>query len=499
MFLVPLVVFSQNDEFAKIRQQMYGEFHSFKDSINKEYEEFKKVVWQEFELVKTPERLKPKPKVVPIATKTPPIKEPKILFEDNITTISPNFNRKPTPLKVVPEVNLPEDDFLEKRPEHFNRELLRIKKERDKQIEVDFYGVVFQLFYDEMPLNISSNPDKYITDAVKVFSEKGKALQDMIYQWANYASIMNLNDYGFMRLVRKSAMKIYQHREQATILTWYVMNKVGYDCKITYAVSDKYLQIMVLSPTKLLNTPTISLNDKQVYYMIRFDKEDHNRKLERVYTYGKNPFDSTKKVDFVIKNTPLIDDESVIKERNCGKIGRIAFVYNNSYIDFLKELPSLDYQAYFEMPMYIETETKIKEIFEPLLRGKSTVERVRFLLNFMHSSFPYKFDSEHFGMQERPQSPEEMIYNNYSDCEDNSALFAYLVKTFTSCEVVGVLYSDHVAVAVRFKDERPNGYYLPAPYDDYLICDPTYFGADIGQSMPNYIGVMPEEIFKIRK
>lgn len=477
---------------------MYGDFNSFKDSINKEYEEFKKVVWQEFELIKAPERLKPKPKIVPIATKQPPIKEPRVLFGDQITKVEPNF-RVTIPLKVVPEIDPPEDDFLEKRPEHFNNELVRIQKEYKNKIEVDFYGVIFYLFYDEIQLNVLGNPEVFIANAVKSFSGKSKAIQDMLYQWTNYASIMKLNDYGFIRLVQKSAMEIYNNKQKAILLTWYIMNRVGYDCKITFKSSDNYLQIMALSNTRILNTSTMLKDGKQVYYMVNFDNEDRNRQLESVFTYAQNPFKSTKKIDYFMVEPPNIDDISITKERNCGKMGRIPFVYNSAYIDFLKELPILDYQAYFEMPLNPKTAIKIREFIEPHLRGKTDVEKVRFLLNFMHNSFPYKYDIDNFGVLERPQCTEEMIYNDYSDCEDNSAFFAYLVKTFTDCEVAGILYSDHVAVAVRFNDERPNGYYLPYPYNDYLICDPTYFGADIGQSMPQYIGVMPQEIFKVRK
>ena len=46
--------------------------------------------------------------------------------------------------------------------------------------------------------------------------------------------------------------------------------------------------------------------------------------------------------------------------------------------------------------------------------------------------------------------PEETINYPYSDCEDRSILFSYLVKNLLHLDIVGVKYNDHLATAINF-------------------------------------------------
>ncbi|MDL2252174.1 hypothetical protein LJC12_04920, partial [Odoribacter sp. OttesenSCG-928-J03] len=126
----------------------------------------------------------------------------------------------------------------------------------------------------------------------------------------------------------------------------------------------------------------------------------------------------------------------------------------------------------------------LKEEFTKKLRGLSEVEKVSKLLCFMHQHSPYMEDYQQFGF-EKFFFFEEYFSYPYSDCEDNSILFAYLVRKLTNCKVIGLEYDDHVATAVRFEEEV-NGSYIVFNGEKYVICDPTYFGAPIGKYMPGY-------------
>ena len=106
------------------------------------------------------------------------------------------------------------------------------------------------------------------------------------------------------------------------------------------------------------------------------------------------------------------------------------------------------------------------------------------LINFVQTAFEYKVDAEQFGY-ERPLFANETLYYPYSDCEDRALFFATLVRELMGLDVVLLDYPDHIATAVHFTQDL-KGDYLMVEGKKYLICDPTYIGANIGTCMPSY-------------
>ena len=81
--------------------------------------------------------------------------------------------------------------------------------------------------------------------------------------------------------------------------------------------------------------------------------------------------------------------------------------------------------------------------------------------------------------------PEETLYYPYSDCEDRSILFAWLVHNLLGMDVVGLDYPGHVATAVRFKG-KVAGDAVMYNGKRYMVTDPTYINASAGMTMPNF-------------
>jgi hypothetical protein len=127
-----------------------------------------------------------------------------------------------------------------------------------------------------------------------------------------------------------------------------------------------------------------------------------------------------------------------------------------------------------------------------IIQGKSEAEAVNMLLRFSQTAFLYKTDNEQFG-REKPLFSEETLYYTYSDCEDRSVLFAFLVKRLTGLEVIGLRYPNHIAAAVKFRGSV-NGDSVSYRGDRYIICDPTYVFSNIGMTMPKHKNNTPEVI-----
>jgi hypothetical protein len=84
---------------------------------------------------------------------------------------------------------------------------------------------------------------------------------------------------------------------------------------------------------------------------------------------------------------------------------------------------------------------------------------------------------------------EETLVYDASDCEDRAILFAYLVKHIFGVSVVGVKYSDHMSTALFVPLK---GASVRVGKRAYLLADPTYINANIGQEMPKYRDIEPE-------
>jgi hypothetical protein len=122
----------------------------------------------------------------------------------------------------------------------------------------------------------------------------------------------------------------------------------------------------------------------------------------------------------------------------------------------------------------------------------SEIEAVNLLLRFVQTAFKYKTDAGQFGF-ENYLFLEETLYYPYSDCEDRSVLFAWLVRSLLGLQVVGLNYPGHIATAVKFSDAT-KGDTVTFNHVKYVVSDPTYINATAGMTMPEFKHKTPEVI-----
>ena len=114
------------------------------------------------------------------------------------------------------------------------------------------------------------------------------------------------------------------------------------------------------------------------------------------------------------------------------------------------------------------------------------------MLRFVQTAFEYENDETQFG-REKPFFAEETLFYQFSDCEDRSVLFAYLVRNLLGLEVIGLDYPGHIATAVKFSTDI-KGDYVEHQGERYIICDATFINANLGQCMPRLQNVIPKVI-----
>jgi hypothetical protein len=156
--------------------------------------------------------------------------------------------------------------------------------------------------------------------------------------------------------------------------------------------------------------------------------------------------------------------------------------------------PQADYDTFFNAPLEQRTYESIAKELKKIIDGKKASEAMNIVLSFVQKSFDYQRDDEQFG-REKVMFAQETLYFDKSDCEDRSVLFAYLMKELFGVNVVGVKYKDHMATALYIPLEGDKVKYGAR---EYVVADPTYINANIGQSMPKYKPLKPESFITVQ-
>ena len=198
-------------------------------------------------------------------------------------------------------------------------------------------------------------------------------------------------------------------------------------------------------------------------------------------------------MDYRILNSPELYKDIKAKVLNFNYMQKnysVQTQYNKNLIGFFQYYPQTNIKVYFEALISAETEYALIKSLKPIIENKTEAEAVNILLRFVQKSFNYQTDDEQFG-REKYLLMEETLYYPYSDCEDRSIFFAYLVRKLVGLEVIGLDYPGHIATAVKFSDNF-SGDYVVRNNKKYMICDPTYVNSTLGMAMPKFKKIKPE-------
>ena len=218
----------------------------------------------------------------------------------------------------------------------------------------------------------------------------------------------------------------------------------------------------------------------------------------KLYSYKQNYPGANKPLDLSLHTLPKFEfdiKDSTLSFKEFGNKYSIDYDYNQNLIDFMATYPQADYDTFFNAPMDERSYASVANGLKKYVDGKKASDAMNFVLHFVQKSFKYERDDQQFG-REKVMFDQETLYYKKSDCEDRAVLYSYLVKELFGVGVVGVKYKDHMATAL----------YIPMQGDSvkkgsrkFVIADPTYINASIGQSMPKYRSKRPESFIVVKK
>lgn len=300
---------------------------------------------------------------------------------------------------------------------------------------------------------------------------------------------MNLNDWGYTLMLYSLGGTIYgDNTPEQRLFTWFMLAKSDYNARIGY--NENTIRILLPIKNGLFNTSYYTVNNTK-YYSVRLEEDD--KKAPSLYTYEGSYPGAEENIDMQFYDTPNLEgsyNQKKLKFTYEGKSHQFEIPYNSNLLDFYKDYPQTDLGVYFSAPVNEKTSEKLLDQLEPLVKDKNEAEAVNLILRFVQTAFDYKVDEKQFG-REKYMVPEETLYYPYSDCEDRSVLFAYLVRNLTGLDVIGIKYPGHLATAVKFS-KHTGGDSVTWNGETYTVADPTYVNADIGMSMDKYKDKKPD-------
>lgn len=470
-------------EFEQWKQQQQQSFQEYRDERDREFTAFLKEHWREVELLKGFVRdEKPKPDVMPVAKPQPaePVPAPDTEPEE-----LPEHRMPPEPALPLPEVREPEP------PPVPPSAPLPERVQKGVRTQFDYFGTRITFYYD--PAFRRPLPRRVDESALSAFwSELSTAdYESLLQQLSAQADALRLDDWGTVVLVNRLAQQIYPSSANSqSLFAWFVLTKAGFSSRVAF--NDYSVFLLLPSRQRLFDVAYFTFEGER-YYAVSLDGT-----IDRpgsVYTYDGHYPGADKKLDMLISTRAAAGARAETRELSfeyAGKRYTIDASYEPSRIDFLGTYPQMELALYFRSEVGETAESPLLHQLAGEIEGMAELDAVNFLLRFVQTSFVYQTDDRQFG-RENFLFPEETLFYPYSDCEDRSVLFAWLVNRLLGLDVVGLDYPGHVATAVRFNG-RVEGDSVSYNGKVYTVADPTYVNATAGMTMPGFGHAAPKVI-----
>ena len=531
LMFVGLAAYSQDDEYQKYlesqrkqyqqsvnayqkdMQQMGQDMQDYIDKQNAEFADFMAKQWELFnEFAKDQvEMNKPKPTKVPVATVnndekqfsskeiqyTKEVELPKVTHATAVTIEKEDNNKYEQRVSVDEKgvKNVPMSDMERSK---------KLAIDNSNNLLLNFYGRQVNLHFDpKLRIKSSGIDEKNVSE---YFKKMAKCQNETKALWGEVKGVVDqfgLNEWGYFCVLRTLSEKVFSNVNDRVMFCFYMLrNEGGFKTRIGRGKDSGNLTLLIALD-----------NSKQVYSytFFRFDDDNKGNKVkyycvygggkanEAVYSYSFSEQDAAKRqmtLDFT-KNLNM-GECNVNRELKLTKDKTITLPYNKSHIAYLDDVPMTVFPIYFTTALPIESQKVLLNTFDQMKKDYTPTQFISMLLHFVQTGFEYKTDEEQFGY-EKYFYPEEVIGYPYCDCEDRSALFAWLVERYTNAKVIGLQYEGHMATAVYFGDNadvKGDGFMYGGK--KYFVCDPTYINASIGMCMPQYKGKTPK-VIKLKK
>lgn len=463
-------VFAQNTDFEEYKQQKQQNWIEYKDSKQKAWADFRKKLNNEYadkmsrqwtkHQAQAPIPVPKRPEPPKPATKTDnaPVPTRSVSVKEYIPYVA---NETPQPYQPI----------------------ARPANEQAAAFTFNYHNTPCKVHLSSgMFFSLSNVSESAVSEAWRQLSLLG---YDIIADdCLNYREQLELNDWGFIELTKTLACAFMgKGTNEAVLMQAYLLVQSGYKTRLARSSDNKL--VLMIPFTTVVYKYTYFWLDGEKYYLL-----DDDNKIGTYYIFNEK-FKGEKTASLELNKEPRFFDEPTPKKSfTSSRYSEASAVVstNRNLMEFYNSFPvTSNWGDYAKASLSKKVKRNLYPALKKQISGKSELDAANILLNFVQTAFNYKTDQEQFGY-ERPLFGDELFYYPYSDCEDRSILFSILVRDLLYLDVVLLNYPGHLATAVQFT-ENVSGYYFMVNEKKYVLCDPTYIGAPVGDCMPQYVGV----------
>ena len=493
--------YSKNDPgFAAERQKMYENYNKFRKEMLKDYSDFVRKAWKDYQAspaVEAPKDEHVEPQLAPGADAETASLFSKLFGRKHKRTKQPVVKPKPVEQRpvqyTVQEVVKPEPVAPQAQPQ----------VQAESKAEKANNYMMFKVFGTECKVRIGENcrfrlpsvKSNDVADAIEhVFP--GQQFENMLYDCLQERKSHGFSDWAYYQMLLSLTRQFYGDTNEAVLAQAFLYSQSGYKMRLAHA--DNKLYMLAATRHFIYNKLFYSL-DGEWFFLLSGDQPKSLGICQASF-----PKESTLSLristEQMLSDNPTI--QRTIKSRKNPDFS-VTITSNKNYIDFYDTYPSSMVENNFmtRWAMYANSpiEPGIRKQLYPQLKeklaGYNQVDAVQQLLWWMHGmvdldgtmsnsdTFLYRYDEDVWGC-DRAFFGEETLFYPYCDCEDRSILLSHLVRDLVGLDVVLVHYPGHLAMAVNFTEAIPaNCDYITLDGRKFVICDPTYIGSRVGETM----------------
>jgi len=341
-----------------------------------------------------------------------------------------------------------------------------------KSIHFNFYNESIKLiFNDQILIEGSFQADE---NSISDFYTKMEftPYHSLLDNFKTYQNKFQLNDWLVYELIRVSVQQIYEEKNdlQKELTNWFFLTKAGYDTRLTYL--DDYVFVNVHSDENIFETPLIEVDNKT---FVNLSNIHHKVETKGTYLnmHSLKPNQNRKSFSFELKQLPNfkpLEKNKKLTFKWRDQEFKLNIKFDLNLIHVMEHYPLFEEAKYIQTPLSNSASASLLPQFKEILKSKTEIEALEIIAIFTRSAFRYKDDQDYFG-RNKPMIGDELFHYPYSDCEDRSALFYYLVNELLRLPMIVIAYDDHLTIAVA--TTKSIGRPIRFQNRKYFICDPT--------------------------
>lgn len=469
------------ERHARFRSEIRKRHNEFRASVMQRHLEFVREVWTKHNLhtaIERPTNEDIGPRVAPYGDVSADRMKAADWFKGVISSAK-DFGRiiKSSAISIVTPPH-PHLDVEEFKP---------IGKEEVSYFPFEYFGTMMSVRLDEsLRVNIGKISPRRVANVLERFG--GWRYENLIFDCLQLRDTHHLGDWAYFEMIQKLCEEFCgSGTNEAVLLEGYLAYRSGYSVRFATNEAEERLYLLMQSQHIIYGHAYFpGKTEGERFYMFGDDVPDKILMCEA-------EFPGEQGLSFYI-DTPMLLTNGTTAEREIRgyrfRDNVVSIATNGNLINFYNTYPASEvapnpctrWAMYARTPLDPAVTDRLYPQLRRLMEGKDIVEQVNILLDLIHG-LPYAYDNEVWG-HDRAFFAEETLHYEGCDCEDRAILFTRLVRDLLQLPCALIYYPGHLATAIHFDDEVQGDQFI-IDGENYIVCDPTYLGSNVGIQMPD--------------